>query len=410
MMVQIDESPAGKTGPISLDHAVERLRGRFSAVTGLETVPLDRALGRVLATDQHSALAIPAFDCSAMDGWAVHAADMGSGALPVGGRVAAGHPRLEPVRPGHTYRIFTGAPLPAGLDAVVMQEEATESEGGILLPIVAPGTNVRRAGESVALGDRALRAGTVLRPQHLGLAAALGLAELPVRQRLRVAVASTGDEVRDPGSPLPPGGLYDSNRAMLIALLTAAGCVVSDLGIVADRPGALVDTLSLAAAGHDLILTSGGVSVGEEDHVRAVLTSIGTVEFWRLAIKPGKPLLVGRIGDIPLLGLPGNPVAVMIGFLLIGREVVAALSGAAPPSARRYTLPAAFSLHKKAGRREFPRAIVTEAGTVRLHPSDSSGVLSSVTASDGLLDLPEAELDIRPGDPVSFLPFSEVLP
>lgn len=409
-MVEIDESPAGKTGPICLDRAVERLRGRFSAVTGLETVSLDRALGRVLAADQHSPLAIPAFDCSAMDGWAVRAEELGNGALPVGGRVAAGHPLLEPVRPGHAYRIFTGAPLPAGLDAVVMQEEATEGEGGVLLPIVAPGTNVRRAGESVAVGDRVLRAGTVLRPQHLGLAAALGLAELPVRQRLRVAVASTGDEVRDPGSPLPPGGLYDSNRAMLMALLAAAGCVVTDLGIVADRPGALSDTLLLAAAGHDLILTSGGVSVGEEDHVRAVLARIGTVEFWRLAIKPGKPLLVGRIDDTPLLGLPGNPVAVMIGFLLIGREVVAALSGAEPPSARRYTLPAAFSLRKKAGRREFPRAVVTEAGTVQLHPSDSSGVLSSVTASDGLLDLPEAELDIHPGDPVSFLPFCEVLP
>jgi len=408
-MAPIDESSAGTSGPICLDRAVERLRARFGPVCGIETVPLDRALGRVLATDQRSSLAIPAFDCSAMDGWAVRADALGNGVLPVGGRVAAGHPLAEPIRPCHAYRIFTGAPLPAGLDAVVMQEEATEGEGGVLLPIVAPGTNVRRAGESVAVGDLALPAGTLLRPQHLGLAAALGLADLPVRQRLRVAVASTGDEVRDPGMPLPPGGLYDSNRAMLKALLTSAGCAVTDLGIVADRPGALADALGQAAIGHDLILTSGGVSVGEEDHVRAVLSCIGTVEFWRLAIKPGKPLLVGRIGTTPLLGLPGNPVAVMVGFLLIGREVVAALSGAEAPPARRYTLPAAFSLHKKAGRREFPRAVLTETGTVGLHPSDSSGVLSSVTASDGLLDLPEAAVDIRPGDLVSFLPFCEVL-
>jgi molybdopterin molybdotransferase len=404
-----DDSFSVDDGPLPLACAIDRLRRTLVCVTGVESVPLGRALGRILAADQVSTLAVPAFDAAAMDGWAVRAADLGRIPLPVGGRIAAGHPVAVPIRPGHAYRIFTGAPVPAGLDTVVAQEMAREADGVVHLPPMRAGVNLRRAGEAVTVGDRPLVAGTVLGPPHLGVAAMLGLGELPVRIRLRVAVASTGDEVCEPGSPLPPGGLYDANRIGLIAMLGAMGCAVTDLGILADQPDSLAAALARAAADHDLIVSSGGASVGEEDHLLAVIRRLGRLDFWRLAVKPGKPLLVGRIGATPLIGLPGNPVAVMVGFLLVGREVVAALAGATRPDPRRYFLPAAFSLNKPAWRREFPRAHLDEAGAVHLFPSDSSGALTSISGSDGLVDIPEDIVEIRPGDSVAFLPFNELM-
>lgn len=395
---------------IRLDEAVAMMRSRLSAVTEVETVALTQALGRVLSADQVATLNVPAFDASAMDGWAVRAADLGRGALAVGGRIAAGHPLTEAVLPERAYRIFTGAPVPPGLDTVIMQEDARCDGDMVWLPQARAGANIRAAGEAVTVGDVTLAAGTLLRPQHVGVAATLGLARLPVRRRLRVAVFSTGDELREPGAVLPPGATFDANRASLRALLSQLGCEVSDLGILADRPEVVRQALAQAAPAHDLIVTSGGVSVGDEDHVKAAVQALGQLDFWRLALKPGKPLALGHIGDTVFLGLPGNPVAVMVAFLLVGREVVAALAGATLPPMRRYRLPAAFSLDKKAGRREFPRARLTEDGTVELFRTDSSGVLTSMTEADGLVDLPEDAVHIRPGDPVAFLPFSEVMP
>lgn len=402
--------------PMRLDEALTLFEQRFSGPVESEAVPLRQALGRVLAEDQISDVAVPPFDNSAADGWAVRSADLQGDALrllPIGGRIAAGHPLVEPVVAGQAYRIFTGAPLPAGLNAVLMQEDCREADGGILVPAAAPGTNVRKAGESVAIGDVTLAAGTLLKAQHLGVAATLGLPNLPVFRRLRVAIFSTGDELHEPGQPLPDGCLYDANRHSLTALLKGMGCVVSDLGIVRDRPDQLREALAKAAADHDLIVTSGGVSVGEEDHVKAAVQAQGELDLWRLALKPGKPLALGRIGNAVFLGLPGNPVAVMVTFLLLARPLIARLSGAVMATPRRWMVPAVFSLKKKAGRREFPRARLIDSANgpaVELFRTDSSGVLTSMVAADGLVDLPEEAMDIHPGDLVAFLPLSELMP
>jgi len=395
---------------LRLDAALARLRATLAPVAGLERVPLAAALGRTLAETPTAAVAVPPFDSAAMDGWAVRAADLGRGPLPVGGRIAAGHPAALPLRVGHAYRIFTGAPVPAGLDCVIRQEDAHESDGGLLLPPCGAGANIRRAGEAVAMGDQPLAAGTILRPPHLGVAASIGLAELVVRRRLRVAVFSSGDELHDPGQPLPPAGQYDANRTTLGAALRAMGCAVADLGILPDRLDVLTEALGGAAAAADLIVTSGGVSVGEEDHVKPAIRALGHLDLWRLALKPGKPLAVGRIGATPILGLPGNPVAALVTFLLVGREVVAALGGAILPPARRYRVAASFALSKPAGRRDLRRASLDARGAAVLYPSDSSGVLVSVIGSEGFVDLGEAVETVRPGDPVDFLPLSELMP
>lgn len=405
-MAPSDQPPAA---PLRLDAALALLHRDLAAVAEAENVATAQAGGRVLAAAPVAAVTVPPADCAAMDGWAVRAADLGPDPLPVGGRIAAGHPLAAPVRPGHAYRIFTGAALPAGLDTVIVQEEAEERPGAVVLPPSPPGANIRRAGESVAPGDRPLAAGRRLGPAELGVAAALGLTGLPVRRRLRVALASTGDELHDPGPMLPPGGLYDTNRPLLRALLEGWGAEIADLGIIPDRPDRLAARLAEAAAGCDLIVTSGGVSVGAEDHLRGVVTRLGAVRFWRLAIKPGKPVLFGRIGATPLLGLPGNPVSVLVGMGLIGRPVLARLGGEDLPPPRRFAVPAAFALRKKAGRRDFPRARLSADGTANLVPNDSSGALTAVTAADGLLDLAEDRSEIRPGDPVPFLTFAELL-
>jgi len=402
------------TGLMPVDEAVAALQCLPLAVS-TELVPLAQALGRVLAKDVVAGVTVPPFDNSAMDGWAVRCADLGaeSTRLPIGGRIAAGHPLAEALKPGHAYRILTGAPLPGGLDTVLIQEDCRTEGEHVWLPAARPGANIRRRGESVALGHLVLTAGTVLKPQHLGVAATLGLAALPVYKQLRVAIFSTGDELRDPGSPLSAGGIYDANRTSLLAMLQGLGCVVSDLGILPDEPKTLRTALREAAPRHDLIVTSGGVSVGDEDHVKAVVQSLGSLHFWRLALRPGKPLLLGQIGDTPFLGLPGNPVSVMVTFLLIGRPLVARLSGAQPPKPRRWILPSTFSLTKEPGRREMARArlIDGEHGPeLRLFRNDSSGVLTSMTFADALIDLPAESGDIAPGTLVAFLPFSELMP
>ncbi len=332
-------------------------------------------------------------------------------------RSAAGRPpairSTAPLRRGEAIRIFTGAPMPQGADTVLMQEDCMAGDGQVRLrPGIRLGANRRHAGEDVGRGQTALAAGRRLGPAELGLAAALGHAELPVFRPLRVALMSTGDEVREPGITLPPGAIYDANRFILKALLERLGCVVTDFGIRPDREAALADTLAAASAAHDLIVTSGGVSTGEEDHVKGAIERLGALYFWRLAIKPGRPVALGRIGAVPLIGLPGNPVAVVVTFAVLARPLILKLAGAVAAAPRMLPVRAGFAYRKKPGRREYLRARLERDGDQLLavkYARDGAGILSSIVQSDGLVILDEATGSLEAGALVDFLPFSEVL-
>ena len=311
-------------------------------------------------------------------------------------------------------RVFTGAPMPPGADTVLMQEDARLEPGGAVLavpPGLKPGANARPAGEDIAGGALALPAGRRLRAPEIGLAAALGLLALPVRRRVRVGVFSTGDELASPGEPLRAAQTYDSNRFTLLALLAGLPADAIDLGILPDRPEAVAAALRQAAGSHDMLLSSGGVSTGEEDHVRAAIEGSGNLVFWRLAIKPGRPAAMGVVGGVPVVGLPGNPVAAVVTFLHLARPLVLRLAGAAPAPLPRFAARAAFSYRKKGGRREYVR--------VRLHPGtplpeaakfarEGAGLLSSLTESDAFAELPEEVTAVAPGDIVQVLPFAAV--
>src|SRR5215470_3441095 len=335
--------------------ALKLIEARTVALPEPETVPLSLARGRILALPVVAARSVPPHDNAAVDGYAVFFDDLAAGAetvLAVEGRATAGHPLEHPARRGAAVRIFTGAPMPEGPDTVFMQEDCREDGGKVRLPPgLKRGANRRRAGEDVTAGTTVLARGLRLRPQEIGLAASLGVTELSVYRRLRVALLSTGDEVREPGTPLPPGAIYDANRVMLLALLDRLGCTVSDLGIRPDREAMLADTLTHAAAEHDLIVTSGGVSTGEEDHVRAAIERLGRLDFWRLAIKPGRPVALGNIRGVPLIGLPGNPVAAALTFAIIGRPLILRLAGASEPLPATFRVRADFAHKKRAGRR-----------------------------------------------------------
>ena len=416
-----DASAGDESRPLTLAEALPRLLARLSPATGVESAALPAAAGRILAQEVTAAFNLPPHDNSAVDGYAVFHADLSPDAetvLPVTGRIAAGQPPGRAGQRGEAMRIFTGAPMPAGFDTVVMQEDCGVLDGGAvrIRPGSRPGDNRRRAGEDVQAGSTVLTPGRRLRPADIGLAASLGYGALAVRTRLRVAVFSTGDELRDPliagSAPLPAAAIFDANRFSLQAILTRMGCQVTDLGILPDDPAAIAAALAAAAAAHDLLLTSGGVSLGEEDHVKAVVARLGALHLWRLAIKPGRPVAVGRIGETPFLGLPGNPVAVLVTFMRVARPLVLRLMGAAPTPLRFFPLPAAFTLRRKTGRREFLRAILEQTADgglqVNRYPRDGSGVLSSLVESDGLIELPEDCADVHPGDPVAFIPFSEL--
>ncbi|MBV9685700.1 MAG: molybdopterin molybdotransferase MoeA, partial [Alphaproteobacteria bacterium] len=325
---------------LSVDDALARIEERITAVVDAATTPLGSALGRVLARDVVSSMNLPLYANSAVDGYAFAHADLVSGAvtvLPVSGRAAAGHPLGQPAQRGTAIRIFTGAPMPDGTDTVMMQEDCVVEGGRVhLKPGIRKGANRRHAGEDVAEGAVALAAGRRLAPADLGLAAALGHCELAVFRPLRVALLSTGDEVCEPGMALSPGMTYDANRFMLAALLGRLGCVVSDFGIRPDREAALADSLATASADHDLIVTSGGVSTGEEDHVRPAIERLGRLHFWRLAIKPGRPVALGQISGVPLIGLPGNPVAALVTFVVLARPLIFKLAGATEITPRLY--------------------------------------------------------------------------
>lgn len=401
---------------LSLDEALARLvqGAQQHRIDAVETVPTFDALGRVLAADVVSAVDVPPADNSSMDGYALRAADVPAAGtvLPVVQRIAAGDVG-EALAPGSAARIFTGAPVPPGADAIVMQEHCAALGGDGLgavrvdqVPV--PGAWIRRRGEDVRHGAAVLRAGMRLTPQALGLAAGVGAATLPVRRRPRVALLSTGNELVMPGEPLPPGAIYNSNRFMLRGLLQAAGCETQDLGIVPDRLDATRDALRRAAAGADLILSTGGVSVGEEDHLRPAVQAEGRLELWQVAIKPGKPLAFGSVGAALFIGLPGNPVSSFITFLVAVRPVLAALLGADAALPAPLPLRAAFDWPRPDRRREFLRVRLDAAGALELFPNQSSGVLTSTVWADGLVDNPPGQV-IRRGDTVRFLPLTDLV-
>jgi molybdopterin molybdotransferase len=401
---------------MGVDEALARIDARVVAVVDSESVPLPQAAGRVLAHDLVATMDLPPHANSAVDGYAVAYADLlpdRETVLPVGGRAAAGHPLDRPLRRGEAIRIFTGAPMPDGADTVLMQEDCVAADSRVRLkPGIKRGANRRHAGEDVGIGQVALAAGRRLGPADLGLAAALGYAELAVFRRLRAALLSTGDEVREPGIELPPGAIYDANRFMLRALLEGLGCVVTDFGIRPDREAALADTLAAASAEHDLIVTSGGVSTGEEDHVKGAIERLGALHFWRLAIKPGRPVALGQIKGVPLIGLPGNPVAVVVTFAVLARPLILKLAGAVDTAPRLFPVRAGFAYRKKPGRREYVRARLQRYGAELVaikYPRDGAGILSSIVQSDGLVILDEATGDLAAGATVDFLPFAEVL-
>ncbi|MEA2839123.1 MAG: molybdopterin molybdotransferase [Methylobacteriaceae bacterium] len=397
-----------------VEEARRAMAARISAVPGTESVALVEADSRVLADQLIAPIDLPNFDNSAVDGYAVCFASLaasGETIMSIAGRVAAGQ-ASEAALPDAAVRIFTGAPMPENFDTVFMQEDCREHDDGrVVLPAgLQEGANRRPRGEDIARGETALAAGRRLGPREIALAAALGIERLPVRRRLRIAVFSTGDELVSPGEKLPPAGLYDSNRFALQVLLRRLKCDVTDLGILRDRRDAVANALTNAAREHDAIITSGGVSTGEEDHVRAAMSEAGSLAFWRLAIKPGRPVAMGVVGGKPFVGLPGNPVAVFVTFAYVVRPLLAALSGEALEPARALGVTADFDYRKKKGRREYVRVSLIEdqlAGIIlaRKYPVDGAGVLTSLTATDGLVELPEHVTQVRRGDRVQFIDY-----
>ena len=403
-----------RPGLRALDDALAELLGFASVLAEVESVPTFDADGRVLAQDLISALHVPPQDNSSMDGYALRCADLTQipGVLAVHQRIAAGSP-AQPLASASAARIFTGAPIPAGADAVVMQEDCELQGDRVQINVrPLPGQWIRRAGEDVTLGATVLASGSRLTPASLGLAASIGMALLPVRRRPRVALFSTGDELVMPGQVAPadmkPGAIYNSNRFFLRALLLRLGCEVTDLGIVPDRLDATVQALRSAASEHDLILTSGGVSVGEEDHIKPAVQALGSLALWQIAIKPGKPFAYGRVQDTHFIGLPGNPVSSYVTFLLLVRPFLLKLLGATDLAPNTIVAQAHFNWPRADRRREFLRVRRNAAGGLELFPNQSSGVLTSAVWADGLVDNAPGQT-IQHGDSVRFIPFAEVL-
>ena len=398
-----------------LDDALARLLAQALPLPGVDTMRTFDADGRVLAHDLVSAVQVPPLDNSAMDGYALRCADVPQPGtvLPVSQRIPAGRVGT-PLQPGTAARIFTGAPVPEGADAVVMQEECSAEGDGHVRVQATPraGQNIRLAGENITRGSVVLQAGARLTPAALGLAASIGVAELPVARRPRVALFSTGDELAMPGEvapeQLPPGAIYNSNRFFLRALLQRMGCEVTDMGIVPDRLGATQDALRTASQDHDVILTSGGVSVGEEDHIKPAVQALGQLDLWQIAIKPGKPFAYGRVGQAHFLGLPGNPVASFITFAILVRPFLLRLHGVGDVAPRCIAARADFDWPKGDKRREFLRVRYNAAGALDLFTNQGSGVLTSTVWGDGVVDNPPGQTIAR-GDTVRFHSFAEML-
>jgi molybdopterin molybdotransferase len=419
-MAQLTDDCFAFSGPLLPIADMERMiEAGVAPVEEIEGTALSGALGRVLARDVVAGLDLPPFDNSAVDGFAVRHGDLataGETRLAIVDRVPAGAAAVRALAPGEAIRIFTGAPMPAGADTVFMQEDC-RVEGGVVIvpPGLKLGANRRLAGEDVRKGSITLPAGRRLAARDVALAAAVGATTLPVRRRVRVALFSTGDEIVEPGAPRGPNAIYDANRYLLAGLLTRLGAEVTDLGIVADDPAALRRTLGEAAAGRDLVLSSGGVSTGEADHMRAALEGIGRLVFWRVAIKPGRPVAMGTLpggpgGAAAFVGLPGNPAAVFVTFVRVVRPLFLRLAGAAAAPLVPLPVRAAFSYRKKKGRREYVRVALRQAADGEIeatkYAQEGAGVITSLTETAGLVELPEDRTTVEPGSTVGFLAYA----
>lgn len=423
-MAQLTDDCFAFSGPLMPIAEMERLIAeRITPLAGKGRAKLATALGRVLAEDVAAPIDLPPFANSAVDGYAVRHADLTAGSetrLRIAARVMAGRTAARPLAADEAIRIFTGAPMPEGADTVFMQEDVRAESGHVVVPPgLKRGANSRDAGEDIATGAAALRAGRRLGPADIALAAALGLTSLPVRPRVKVALFSTGDEVVRAGDKLKRARIYDANRPLLAALLQRLGARVTDLGILADKPRILVDALAMAATDHDLIVTSGGVSTGEADHVRAAVEKAGSLVFWRVGIKPGRPVAMGVIPGLApqasaaFVGLPGNPVAVFVTFARVVRPLLLRLAGAAPAPLVAFPVRSAFAYKKKTGRREYVRVTLRRAADGALeahkHPRDGAGVITSLTETDGLAELSEDVTTIAPGGTIGFIPYSVLM-
>jgi molybdopterin molybdotransferase len=416
-----EHDPCGCAAPaggklIAVDVALARGLALAAPVPDIETLPLAQAMGRVLAAPAVAPQPLPPFDNSAMDGYALRTADLrgpGPWRLPVAGRIAAGDAAPPACPPGACLRILTGAPVPADFDAVAMQEHVgREGDAIVVTEAPRPGLNIRRAGEDLPEGGEILPAGVVIGARQAAALAAVGMGAVPVRRRLRVAIFSTGSELRQPGEPLGPGQIWNANRFTLLGALAQPWVSLTDHGAVPDDPATLTDTLLRAAADADLVVSTGGVSEGDEDHMPRLLRAAGgDIHAMRIAMKPGKPLAVGRIGGAVYLGLPGNPVSAFVTWTVIGARIAAAQAGIADHAPRRMAARADFELTRRPGRCEFRPARITGtdadgAQRVRLCSPSFSARIALLAAADGLALLPAEEDRIRCGDVLEFLPFS----
>jgi len=418
-MAQLSDDCFAFSGPLLPVEEVERIiRERVTPVAEIETVPLHAADGRVIARDVVAPIDLPPFDNSAVDGYAVRHADLDAKAdtrLMVIERVTAGHAAARALAAGAAVRIFTGAPMPVGADTVFMQEDVRRDGDVVIVPSgLKAGANRRLAGEDLRAGSIALPAGRRLAAQHVALAAAIGLTAVNVFRRARVAVFSTGDEIVEPGKPRPGAALFDANRYLLIGLIERLGAVATDLGILPDDPERLARAIGAAAAEHDLVVTSGGVSTGEADHVRHAVETVGRLVFWRVAIKPGRPVAMGvipgRSASAAFVGLPGNPAAVYVTFARVVRPLLLRLAGAESEPLVALPVRAGFAYRKKAGRREYVRVKLARAsdGAVEAikHAQEGAGIITSLTETDGLVELPEDTTTVTPGATVGFLSYA----
>jgi molybdopterin molybdotransferase len=406
----------GKEAALSVSQARDILLSAVSPVEGWETVPIRSALGRVLMRDVIAPFDVPAHDNSAMDGYAVRAEDLSGGEtrLAVVGTAYAGGAFSGVVGPGQAVRVMTGAVLPRGADSVMVQEVARVEGDAVFLPAVQKtGQNVRRAGEDLAAGKPALAAGKKIGPSELGLMASLGFSEVTVRRRPRIAFFSTGDELASIGRPLAPGEVYDSNRYTLFGALTKLGVDILDMGVVRDDPALMEQAFAEAAQQADAILTTGGVSVGEADFVKDIMARLGEVRFWKIDIKPGRPMAFGRLGKAWLFGLPGNPVAVMVNFYQIVLDALVKLQGESPPPIRpSFRVPCSAPIRKLSGRREFPRGVLFQENgewRVKLSGNQGSGVLRSMADANCFIVLPEDSGSVAAGELVEVQPFDGLL-
>ncbi|MBR73073.1 MAG: molybdopterin molybdenumtransferase MoeA [Rhodospirillaceae bacterium] len=402
--------------------ALSHIETTVKPITEIEYVPLSMATARVLAKPVISEINVPPHDNAAVDGYAVYFEDLNPSKetrLKLSGESSAGHPYYDTMNHGTTIQVFTGAALIQNeqgevADTIFMQEDCRlEGDEVIFPPGINRGANKRKTGEDIKVGDKILSPGVRLRPQDIGIAAAAGLTKLPVFKKLRVAIFSTGDEIYDPGKILPKGAIYDSNRYTIYHLLENLGCIPTDLGIIKDNEEVLRDAFHSAIQTNDVILTSGGMSTGREDHVKSVVEALGKIHFWRLAIRPGRPIAIGQISQVPFIGLPGNPVAVLVTFLLFARPLLLRLGGCNETKPNKYPVKVSFDYKKKKGRREWMRVklAINSSNELNLvkYRRDGAGILSSTVFADGLMEIEEGITDLKVGDLASFIPFNEIL-